>query len=131
MRPPRPITMRHEESKAQRSLITWWKLAHRGLGVPWEELLFSIPNEGKRGQIEGGRMKAMGLRPGAPDLMLAVPRGGYGGLFIELKTPSGRVSEEQKRFHSWLIGAGYWVKVARGWDQARAEIEAYLKGAKS
>lgn len=122
--------MRNEESKAQRALITWWRLYSRGAGI-WEHLLFAIPNGGKRDPITAAILKAEGTRAGAPDLFLAVPRGGYAGLFIELKTPCGRVREEQKEFHARLIGAGYWATVARGWDQARAEIEGYLKGVKS
>lgn len=119
---------RYEESQSQRALITWWKYAHRGLGVPWEHLLFAIPNQGGRGrETEGGRLKAEGLRAGVSDLFLAVPRGGYAGLFIEMKTPKGRVSDEQKEFQARAIGQGYWATVARGWDQARAEIEGYLK----
>ena len=106
-------------------------MAHRGLGVPWEELLFAIPNGGRRDLITAAILKAEGVRAGAPDLFLAVPRGGYAGLFIELKTACGRVREEQKEFHARLIGAGYWATVARGWDQARQEIEGYLKGKKN
>jgi hypothetical protein len=122
--------MRYNESASQRALITWWDYAHRGFGVP-KKMLFAVPNQGGKGrEREGGQLKAMGLRAGVSDLFLAVPRGGYAGLFIEMKTPKGRVSEEQKEFQAHAIAQGYWATVARGWDQARAEIESYLKGAK-
>jgi hypothetical protein len=122
--------MRYNESAIQRSLMTWWSVAHRSLGVPHRELLMAFPLQGKRTLPEGGRLKQEGMRKGTPDMLLAVPRGHYGGLWIELKTLTGRLTSEQHTMLCLLIGAGYHAVVARGWDQARAEIESYLKGAK-
>jgi hypothetical protein len=121
--------MRYNESAIQRSLMTWWSVAHRSLGVP-HDALFAIPNGGARSPITGAILKAEGVRPGVPDLFLSCPRGGYAGLFIELKTLTGRVRPEQSAWMAGAIVRGYWAVVARGWDQARAEIESYLKGAK-
>jgi len=39
------------------------------------------------GARKGATLKAMGLRAGAPDLFLAMMRGGYGGLYLEIKGP--------------------------------------------
>ena len=119
--------MRHAESKIQRAVIQWFALAHRGLGVPHASLLFAIPNGGARNPATGAVLKAEGVRAGVADLMLACPRGGFSGLFIELKTTSGRVREEQKAFIALVIGQGYWAQVARGFDEARVLIERYLK----
>lgn len=121
--------MRYNESAIQRSLMTWWDAAHKGLNVR-RELLMAFPLQGARTPINGARMKAEGMRKGTPDMFLAVPRGHYGGLWIELKTLTGRLTSEQHTMLCLLIGAGYHAVVARGWDQARAEIETYLKGAK-
>lgn len=121
---------RYNESKSQQALMQWWRIAHRGLGIPYEELLMAFPLQGARSPQNGARMKAEGMRKGTPDLLLAVPRGGYSGMWIELKTLDGRVSEEQKAMLARLIGSGYHAVIARGWDQARQEIESYLKGAK-
>lgn len=46
---------------------------------------FAIPNGGKRNVIVAQKMKAEGVRAGIPDLCLPVMRGGYGGMYIELK----------------------------------------------
>jgi hypothetical protein len=32
------------ESHEQQQLVKWWRLAHRGLGVPHEGLLFAVPH---------------------------------------------------------------------------------------
>lgn len=44
-----------------------------------------IANEGKRSARNGAALKRMGLRKGFPDLFFPYARGGYHGLFIELK----------------------------------------------
>ena len=121
---------RYNESKSQQALMQWWHIAHRSLGINHEELLMAFPLQGARSPQNGARMKAEGMRKGTPDLFLAVPRGHHGGLWIELKTADGRVTAEQHATLCRLIGAGYSAVIARGWDQARQEIEAYLKGAK-
>ena len=59
-------------------------------------LLHAIPNGGKRSKSEAARMKAAGVKPGAPDMFLPVAREGCHGLYIELKRrDGGRVSTEQ------------------------------------
>lgn len=125
----------NEESRNQRGLIRWWQLACRGFGVP-EILLFSIPNGGGRsGPIVGAILKAEGLRTGAPDLLLAVPRyeresdGAVlrSGLFIEMKTEAGRVRREQEVFMQRLREQGYRVEVCRSARAATDVITDYLR----
>jgi hypothetical protein len=43
-------------------------------------------------------MKDEGVRAGVSDLILLVPRHGYAGLLIEMKTPDGKQSDSQKEF---------------------------------
>lgn len=138
--PARPRKKRDdEESRNQRQLMIWWRVACRGLGVP-EILLMAIPNGGGRsGPVVGSILKAEGLRKGAPDLFLAHSRpwrpsktGSTAardtfGLFLEMKTPTGRLFPEQEVFHDHLRAAGYCVEVARGWQQAAETITRYLK----
>lgn len=129
-----------EESIMQCQLLVWWHLNCRILGAP-ELALFSIPNGGGRsGPIVGTILKAEGLRKGAPDLFLSVPRGPkmmYGedvraglpvihGLFLELKRKAGVVSPEQEMFHEMLRGQGYRVEVVRDLMQGINIITNYL-----
>lgn len=119
--------MRHNESHSQQAIIRWFAFAHRVLCVP-EIMLVSFPNGGKRGIIEAARLKREGARAGAPDLLLLVPRPPYHGMALELKTPIGRVSPEQKAFLGELIAQGYHVVIARSTEEAIQAITNYLRG---
>lgn len=114
------------ESAEQAALFKW---AHMARGK-WPELgmLFHIPNGGSRDPREAHNLKLQGVRPGVPDICLPVPRGGFHGLFIELKRrKGGTVSEDQRGWIDALTRQGYRATVCRGWDAARAEIELYLR----
>lgn len=119
--------MANPESQLQQGIIKWWAMAHRGLGIRDERLLFAVPNGGKRGLITARILKAEGVRPGVCDLMLCVPRGGFHGLFLELKSPVGRPSPEQVSFMAEAAAQGYAVEVSREWNHATSLIETYLK----
>jgi hypothetical protein len=80
------------EAALQSSCVKWYDLQYAT-----EKLrLFSIPNEGQRNPVNGARMKAMGRRKGAPDLVFMIEHGQV--VFIEFKTEKGRQSPEQKAF---------------------------------
>lgn len=121
------------EYQEQCAVLDWWdRGAARRYGVP-EQLLFMIPNGLYLGNDHKARMvrvvmaKRSGLRPGAPDLMLAVARGQSKGLFVEMKrTDAGRPSSEQLQFHDDLKAQGYEAHFAYGADAAIEVIKAYL-----
>lgn len=114
------------EAQEQRDLFRWAQLA-RGR-YPELQLMYHIPNEGKRSTITGARLKAGGLRSGVPDICLPVARGPYHALYIELKrTRASRVSEDQRAWLAKLTRAGNKAIVCRGWDAARAAIIEYLE----
>lgn len=125
--PKIPAKTGESESQIQQSLMDWWRLAHKGLGVPHEGLLMAFPLQGKRTPRNGARMKAEGLRAGTPDLLLAVSTPKDSGLWIELKKPGGKASTEQKSMLYILAGQGYEAQICVGFDEARAAIEIYLK----
>lgn len=92
-------------------------------------LVFAIPNGGNRNAKEAAGLKREGVLAGVPDLMIAEPRGGFCGLFIEMKRKTGgRVSAEQKELISKLRARGYRAEVARGVDEAWALFEEYMLG---
>ena len=117
-----------DERQHQRALITWANNARRA--YPELRWLYATPNAGKRLGKAGALMVAEGLRKGVPDLTLPVPRGGYHGLYIELKRP-GRyaVAPEQKEWLEGLRQNGYRAEIAVGWDAARELIVEYLEAA--
>lgn len=115
------------EDAEQRTLFEWaalheWK---------WPELklMYHVPNEGKRSAATAMLQKRMGLRAGVPDICLPVARGGYHGMYIELKRASGgRVQPSQQVWLSALQAQGYRAVVCRGWAEAAAALEEYLGG---
>ena len=114
------------EDEEQILVMNWAELA-KGKW-PELELLFHIPNGGKRGKREAARFRDMGVKAGVPDLCLPVPRGNYAGLYIEMKRRKGGVvSPEQKKWIASLRGRGYVAEVARGGAEAVAIIEGYLE----
>ena len=81
------------EDDEQRQLIQWCRTD------PRLQFLFHIPNENTAGIKWGIRNRQLGVKSGVPDLMLPIPAKGYHGLFVEMKTAHGKLSENQKR---WL-----------------------------
>lgn len=94
----------------------------------WPELrLFhAIPNGGHRSKRTAGQMKAEGVRRGVPDYCLPVARGGYHGLYIELKNATGRASPEQRQWLADLTAQGYRAVLVRQWEAAWDELRSYL-----
>jgi len=112
------------EHSEQVSLIRWARLAAQTR--PALAGLVAIPNGGARHIAVATKLKAEGVSKGYPDLALNVPRGGFAGLFIELKAMDGRTSPEQKDWISRLNAQGNYAAVCKGWTAARELIEAYL-----
>lgn len=124
--PPKPRKgRRREESEIQCALIVWWSHACKGYGVP-EHMLFSIPNGGWRDPAGAAILKREGQRNGVCDLFLAVRRGPWCGLFVEMKTPVGVVSDEQEAFIADASKQGYATHVCRSFDAAVKVIGDYL-----
>lgn len=114
------------EDQEQAALIRWAQM--QSGKYPDLELLYHVPNEGKRSVIGGVKMQHQGLKKGVPDLCLPVPVGAYHGMYIELKRQSGSVpSPEQVWWLDALSRNGYCVCWARGWEEARQAIMDYLK----
>lgn len=116
---------RVSEDDEQAFVLEW--CAWSAVRYPVLKLIYHIPNEGKRSYAEGARQKRLGLRRGVCDLCLPAARGGYHGLYIEMKTEEGRVSREQAEFIEGILGEGYMAEVCRSGEEAVAVIERYLK----
>lgn len=122
-------TRRRElELESQIVVIQWADLQSLPCGkYPELRWLFHVPNGGRRGKAEAGKLKASGVRAGVPDLFLPVPRGGFCGLWIEMKANDEDVRKEQQLWHDWLRSQQY--AVATCWDanQAIQTLEEYLE----
>jgi hypothetical protein len=119
--------MNHEESKIQRTCVQWFRYSFPRV------VIASFPNgvyingtqlqRVKRWNI----LKAEGATSGMPDLLIAMASGPYHGLFIEMKTSTGKLSDQQKIIHAALINSGYCVKICRSLDEFILVVQKYLE----
>ena len=116
--------MKASEHEEQVALFRWAEYAVTA--IPELCLLYAIPNGGHRHKAVAARLKAEGVKPGVPDVCLPVARGGWHGLYIEMKTERGRASKAQLQWLCALREEGYKVAICRGWETARGLIEDYL-----
>ena len=116
--------MNQEEHRQQVFLFSWaaWAATER----PELALMFAVPNGGRRDAVTGARLKAEGVKAGVPDIILPVARGGYHGLFIELKAGKNTATAEQRGWLAALEAQGYRAAVCRGAAEAMALLEEYL-----
>lgn len=124
----KPRDLEHAE---QRMLIEWCDNDITRSIYPELALLYAIPNfSGRMGNAtarHGARLKAEGRRKGVPDLCLPVSRGGYHGLYLEMKAAGGSLTREQVDWIAALRGQGYKAVCVKGFAAARFEIVAYLE----
>jgi hypothetical protein len=114
------------------------ELSHQKALVKWAALkniqLVHIPNEGKRSAREGVNLRLAGLSRGFPDLLLPQAKGGYFGLFLEMKQnrryrPSEMKSPSWKAQLEWiqkLVAFGYYAKICFGWEDGMQTIDRYM-----
>lgn len=114
--------MRHIESRMQTVCVQWFRLMFPYLA----NLLFAVPNGGRRTAIEAKIMKGEGVTAGVSDLLLLVPNKDYHGLAIEMKTSTGRQSPNQKKWQACVEKQGYKYIVCRSCEAFREEVCAYL-----
>lgn len=126
------MKLQPQESQEQIAVMRW--AASMTDRHPELSLLYAIPNAGG---LKGGfksnvalvmQSKRMGVRSGVPDLHLPVARGGYHGLWLELKRQiGGAVSTEQRWWHGELRKQGHHVEVCPGAEPAIVALADYLK----
>lgn len=106
--------MKHPESRAQQIVVQW--LRTRGIRF------CAIPNGGKRSAFTGKILKAEGVVPGAPDLLIfdrPPARDFCVGVALEMKAPGGaKPSAHQLEFLTALDQRGWAVVIAYGAHEA-------------
>lgn len=123
------LKMADREHQEQCALISWWAIAHKAFGLP-EFALYAVPNGGQRNIIVATKLKREGVRAGIPDLELAISRGGYRALYIEMKAGKNKATAKQNEYMEWQESEGGKCFVCYDWMDARSAIEDYLKGTK-
>ena len=123
------------ESDEQAALFRWAKMMERY--HPELALLNGSLNGVKLTIGQAVKAKKQGMKKGFPDIQLPVPRGGYHGLFIELKIKPYRnfkgkmvyptTSDDQKWWQARLREQGNRSEICEGYDAAQNEISSYLQ----
>jgi hypothetical protein len=88
--------MNKSESRIQQECVQWFRNRCIVEGLPY--LLLSIPNDNQK------FLKGTGLLKGASDLIMVVEKNVF---WIEMKTPTGRQSPEQKAFELSVNQLGF------------------------
>jgi hypothetical protein len=105
------------EAQIQRAVIQ-----HLTRRAPPDVFTFHVPNGGWRSRVEAKILKAIGTVAGVPDIVCIFQGRVYA---LELKAGRGRLTDVQHVVHERLREAGANVAVARGIDEALAQLEAW------
>lgn len=138
--------MRHLEEGEQTAVVQWAAYVKvrldDGALVPLSELTIAIPNgahlagDERARAMQMSRLKRLGLRPGAADLLITLARGAWHGLWIEMKKSrkdfrkgeaARAVSADQRAFKLLQHRAGYRCVACYGFEEARDAILTYLE----
>jgi hypothetical protein len=123
MKTKKPKVLHPSEHHIQKAWFKWLALAYpNAWNVTW-----ATPNAARRSPQMAAMMKAEGLRSGVPDVFMAMPRGEYHGLFLEFKSHTGRLTENQTVYVINLRSMGYQVEVVRSFDEARLIVVKYME----
>lgn len=113
------------EAQEQINLFQW--IGWMGGREPRLALAFHVPNGEKRSKGVAGRLKAMGVRRGVPDILFPCPSRGFVGLALEMKAKGGSLSPEQKNWIAYLETAYWYTCVAYNWVEAAKALCWYLE----
>jgi Fe2+ transport system protein FeoA len=106
-----------EEQAHQVAVVKW--LRQRGV------LHLHVANEGNVPPQYRAKLIAMGLLPGASDLLVFLPGGKLAAL--EMKAPGGTATQAQRQFIDRVIQWGGVGTVAKGKEEAIKWLESQLK----
>jgi hypothetical protein len=123
------VPTEHEEQVA---LFAWAEAS----GITELAWMFAVPNGGYRHPATAAHLKAEGVKAGAPDIILPIPRwcyphdSMYHGMFLELKRAdhSNKTTPEQDAWLAELNALDYYAVVAYGCEEAIDHILCYLDG---
>lgn len=112
----------HDEQVA----LFQWADMHKAK-VPALEMLYAIPNGGKRNIGTARKLKAEGVKAGVWDVSLDVPSRGFCGLKIEMKYGDNKLTDNQLHWKNLYEEWGYETAVCYSWLEAVDAIAHYLE----
>ena len=123
-----PGAYRGLEQDLQKTVVGLLMFRLVSSGIPVGALMHPANGE-KRSKATAGKLKAMGVRAGYPDLMLfrRSPDDFFCGLAIELKVWPAVLRPSQEEIRAVLVSAGWCYAVCYGVDEVDSTLERYLK----
>ncbi|HEX2864216.1 MAG TPA: VRR-NUC domain-containing protein [Deinococcales bacterium] len=115
---------RRPEHLQQVALFEW--AARQERRYPALRWLHAIPNGGLRHVSVALELQAEGVKAGVPDVFLPAARGGWHGLYVEMKVGKNRPTAQQRDFIATARAEGYRAEVCYSWTEAARLIEVYL-----
>ena len=120
-----------KESHLQAQCVAWFRAKYPDRA----RLLFAIPNGARlygnatQRAIQWLKLEREGAVKGAADLLLAIPSGDYGGLFIEMKTTAkhSKQSKDQAQFEKDAVAHGFGYAMPRTIDDFMGVVINYLE----
>ena len=104
-------------------------LSYLRIALPEGSAIHHSPNEGAHKIAYRMKQKRQGVIAGWPDLEIFVPPAAWTSetvpwcpIFLEIKTPKGRVSENQKAAHKLLTSCGCAVAVVRSIEETAQAV---------
>ena len=116
-------TTEHDEQKRLIHIIRN-ELAPKYPILNW---LYSVPNGLRLHPAITTQMINEGAKAGIPDLFLPVGSAKYSGLYIEMKSAKGVLSEQQKKFKIFAESQKFKWVMPRSCDEALREILDYCE----
>lgn len=126
--PPNPYNKKQRQSPEMRLQAECYKEAWNKYPEV-RRLLFHVANElNQSGDnvVQGAMRRAEGIVKGVADLILLIPRGGYHGLMIEMKTLDGYQRKEQREWQVLVEAQGYRYEVIRTKEAFMDLLAEYL-----
>lgn len=111
-----------DEHKIQCACVRCFRLKYPKL----RNVLFAIPNGGRRDAVTGAKLKEEGATSGVSDLILLRSNRFYGALAIEMKKPGGYQSSAQKEWQKEVEAMGNKYVVCRSIDEFMKVVTDYL-----
>jgi len=123
----KPRTKRNAQPEAieQAKVVAWARANENNYPYLW--MLHNSLNGVKLSKTQAGKAKASGMLSGVPDLFLPLPKNGHHGLYIEMKSEKGRLTENQQWFLSNAESLGYKTAVCYSANEAIKRIEDYYE----
>lgn len=108
----------HKERDEQVKFVSWLKknkiwVSGSGVGVNLPIVVATI-------------LKRMGVAKGYPDIFVPLPKNGFHGFYLEMKSEDGDLKKEQVEWLMYLKDQKYYAEVAYSFEEAKTHFLFYL-----